>query len=579
MNRDLFLDGFTDRITKRFGLTANFAFEILAIAAILDLTFDEVMNDVSTLVNGNGSHDGGMDGIYIDEDDGVMHVFQVKSGATLGDNQVTKFVADYRNLFVLNNATQIPLNAKVTKALDTYRTLAFSGRAIETRLYFIFGGQLADQNRDIALRHSGATEQLAIYDRNNVYEQIESLISETRKRKPVAFSFMAQKSNIAFKSDPQALISFQIQNVKAINFRLAALDLCKLLDKEKEINKRIDTVFSENIRGFLDYNRTNRKIRETLRSDHAEYFPFLNNGITLIAEQVKIPKEMQAGYYPVETKNPVIVNGLQTTHVIYEEYQKNSALLEGVHVLVRLYETSDPELVAKITDATNTQSPINFRDKMSNKDFNCYVKVLFENHGIGYLTKRGDTFENSLSRALGESIHADYLLKFWYASYYEKPDIAKNSKAKVLEDIFEATSSTSHPLHALFSGKPDSPIYQQLLHVYQLYRYIVGQRNSSPHVADFIMYADELFCYGLYKLNSEDLNEAYIKVLNALQNATEVEKILLASKGLTYSHNGYFKSAKSRYDLDKALGVVEKNITTDGLGHPSAQGNRMKPSP
>jgi hypothetical protein len=556
MNRDLFLDGFIDRINRRFGLTADFAFEILSIAAILDLTFDEVMNDVSTLVNGSGCHDGGMDGIYIDEDEGIMHVFQVKSGSNLGDNAVTKFVADYRNLFVLNNATQIPLNARTARALDMYRTLAFSGRAIETRLYFVFGGQLTEQNREIALRHSGATEQLVIHDRDNIYEQIESLIAETRRRKPVTFSFMAQKSNIAFKSDPQALISFQIQNVKAINFRLSALDICKLLDKEKEINRCIDSVFSNNIRGFLDYNRTNRKIRETLRSDHAEYFPFLNNGITLIADQVKIPREMQAGYYPVETKNPVIVNGLQTTRVIYEEYQKNPAMLEGVYVLVRLYETSDPELVAKITDATNTQSPINFRDKMSNKDFNRYVRVLFENHGIGYLTKRGDTFENKLSRALGESIHADYLLKFWYASYYEKPDLAKNAKAKVLEDIFEATGSASHPLHTLFAGKPDSPVYQQLLHVYSLYKYIVEQRNHATQSADFILYADELFCYGLYKSGREDLADAYAEVLTALKKATEAEKSLLASKGLTYSHNSYFKSAKSRYDLDKALGFV-----------------------
>jgi hypothetical protein len=564
MNRDLFLDGFTDRIAKRFGLSNDCAFEILSIAAVLDMTFDEVMNDVSTLENGNGKHDGGMDGILIDEDEGVIHVFQVKSGAGLGDNAVSKFVADYRNLFVFDNATQIPLNAKVTKALATYRALALAGRAIETRLYFVFGGELTDQNSAISLRHSDATEQLDLYDRNKLYEQIDSLIAENRRRKPVQFSFMAQKSNISFKSDPQALISFQIQNVKAINFRLAALDLCRLLDKEKEINKRIDSAFSENIRGFLDYNRTNRKIRETLRSDHAEYFPFLNNGITIIAEQVKIPKEMQAGLYPVETRNPVIVNGLQTTHVIYEEYRRNPSVVDGVHVLVRLYETTDPELVAKITDATNTQSPINFRDKMSTKDFNRYVKALFENNGIGYLTKRGDTFENSLSRALDESIHADHLLKFWYASYYEKPDMAKNAKAKVLEDIFEATSTASHPLHALFSGQPDSPLYQQLLHVYRLYTFIVEQRNQPNQPSDLVMYADELFCYGLYKLNMHDMHKAYEKVLTALQDATAQEKDLLASKGLTYSHTSYFKSAKSRYDLDRALGFVEGVGTIPG---------------
>ena len=556
MNRDIFLDGFTDRIARRFGLSREFAFEILAIAAILDMTFDEVMDQVSTLSNGNGSHDGGMDGILIDEDAGVIHLFQVKSGGNLGDNALAKFITDYRNLFVHDNSTGLPLNDKLIKALDNYRNLTIRGRAMEVRLYFVFGGELTQQNRDIALRHCQASEHLTLYDRNTLYEQIESLVAETRKRKPVIFSFMAQKSNISFRSDPQALISFQIQNVKAINFRLAALELCKLLDQEKVINRRIDSVFSLNIRGFLNYNRTNQKIRETLRSDYAEYFPFLNNGITIIADQVKIPREMQAGYYPVETHNPVIVNGLQTTHVIYEEYQKDPRQLEGVHVMVRLYETTDPDLVAKITDATNTQSPINFRDKLSTKLFNSYVKSLFESHGIGYLTKRGDTFENSLSLALNESIHADHLLKFWYATYQEKPDVAKNSKARVLEEIFDATTDTTHPLYPLFSGHPDSPLYQQLLHVYKLYRYVVDQRNQRQQGSELLFYADELICYALYKLDSDDLASGYETILSALHQISDTEKQLLATKELTYSHLTWFKSARSKYDLDRVLGFV-----------------------
>ena len=289
----------------------------------------------------------------------------------------------------------------------------------------------------------------------------------------------------------------------------------------------------------------------------AEYFPFLNNGITIIAEQVKIPREMQAGLYPVETKNPLIVNGLQTTSVIYDIYQRNAEVLEGVYVLVRLYETSDPELIEKITDATNTQSPIGYRDKISNKNFNRYVKMLFEANNIGYLAKRGDTFENSFSLSLGESIHSDNLLKFWYASYYEHPDIAKNSKTRVLEDIYESTSNTAHRLHHLFNGDPDSPIYQQLLETYKLYRFIVQKRNVLASVNDLVLYADELICYGMHKLNTDDLTAAYDQIFNALVVASQTEKELYELKGLTYSHNSYFKSAKSRYDLDRVMGFVE----------------------
>ena len=558
MNKELFINSYLDRIQEKFTLTKDFAFEIFSITALLDLSFDEVYQNVSTIINGNGEHDAGMDGIYIDEDENecTMHIFQIKNGKGLGDNVLSKFVNDYRNIFVYGNSTNIPLNSKVTSFLERYTNIVSSGKIVDVKLYFIFSGEKAKNDQNIIKRHQEENNDLTIYDINDLYDQIDNLISENKKRKDVEFSFMAEKSNISLKRDPQALISFQIQNIKAINFRLSALDLCKLLDKEIEINKRRDTVFSDNIRGFLKYNKTNKNIKKTLDGEDSEYFPFLNNGITIISEKIKIPNDMQAGYYPIETKNPVIVNGLQTTSVIYDTYKDDSTKLDGVYVLIRLYETSDPELVDKITDATNTQSPINYRDKISNRDFNKYTKALFESNNIGYLVKRGDTFENTLSKQLNESIQSDTVYKFWYATFQELPETSKNSKSKILEEIFEATSDETHKLYKLFNGDKDSLIYEQLFKSYQIYKFVIKKRNENTE-RDFINYADELLSYGLYKLE-EDFESGYPKVCDAISEIIEEEQIFLTTKNLTYSHNGYFKSSKSRYDLNKKMGFVEK---------------------
>lgn len=564
MNKALFLDGFKQRVVKKFSLREDFAFEVLCIAAFLDMTFDEVLDNVSTILNGSGSHDAGLDGIYLDEDehDCTLHIFQIKHTAHLGDNELAKFVNDYRNLFVMDNAANLPLNDRVAAALEKYKSVVRAGKVVETRLYFVFNGEITAQNQPLIERHEAHAEYLKVYDSNALYERIDDLLMDHKKRKEVRFSFMAEKSNISLKQDPQALISFQIQNIKAINFRLTALDLCQLLDKEKSINKRIDTVFSENIRGFLRYNKTNKKIRETLESDYAEYFPFLNNGITIIAEQVKIPREMQAGAYPVETKNPVIVNGLQTTHVIYEIYQTAPQKLEGVYVLIRLYETNEPDVLEKITDATNTQSPINYRDKVSNKDFNAFAKTLFELQGIGYLTKRGQSFDAQLSLQMNESVHSDVVLKFWYATFNELPEVAKNAKSKVLEDIFEASQSKEHALYSLFNGDKNSPVYEQMLKAYRIYRFVIQKRHAAEKskVDDAVFYADELLAYGLHKsgVDNNGFEQAYQQVLQAIIKMVADEKSLLASKNLSYSHNAYFKSAKSRFDLNQRLGFIEK---------------------
>ncbi len=564
MNKQLFINGFIERIQQHYGLSAGHAFEVLVLAAFLDLSFDEVLASASTLVKGSGSHDAGMDGLYLDEDEHecTLHVFQVKSSKNLGDNELGKFVNDYRNLFVYDNSTALPLNDRVQAVLEQYKAVVSSGKVVETRLYFVYAGEFTPQNQPLVERHQQDTDYLSIHNAGDLYDRIDSLLAEHKKRKPVRFSFMAEKSNISLKHDPQALISFQIQNIKALNFRLPALELCKLLDLEKATNKRIDTVFSDNIRGFLRYNKTNKNIRATLESDYAEYFPFLNNGITIIAEQVKIPREMQAGFYPVEARNPVIVNGLQTTHVIYNLYQQSPERLEGVYVLIRLYETDEAELVNRITDATNTQSPINFRDKMSNRDFNTYARALFEMQGIGYLTKRGDTFENSLSLNMQASVHSDVVLKYWYATFNEQPEVAKNAKSKVLEDIFDACIEPSHRLHPLFNGDKDSPVYAQLLTAYRLYRFVIEARERADitQVGDAVLYADELLAYAVYKLAADDqaaYAEAYQQAYQAITRAVEEETALLQPRQLKYSHNAYFKSAKSRYDVNRQLGLVE----------------------
>ena len=577
MNKDLFFSGYIDRIAEKFSLSKPFAFEILAIAAILDLSFDEVHDLVSTIENGSGSHDGGFDGIYLeeDEDEIILHVFQVKSSTTVGDNELSKFVADYRNLFVQGNALDLPINKKVRSVFQAYQERAKSGRVINIQLYFIFKGEKTKQNEPLLARHLNNTENLQIFDINDLYQQIDNLVAERKKRKTVAFSFKAEKSNISFRNDPQALISFSIKNVKAVNFRLPTLELCKLLDHEQALNKRIDALFSDNIRDFLRYNKTNKNIRDTLLGNDAEYFPFLNNGITIIAERVKMPNDMQAGFYPLEVVNPVIVNGLQTTHVIYDIYRQSPDQLEGVYVVVRLYETTDNELIDKITEATNTQSPINYRDKISTRRFNDYTKEIFANAGIAYLSKRGETFYDSLSINLQKAVHSETVLKFWYATFYEQPGRAKSAKSKVLEELFDATTNKNSDLYPLFNGDKNSPVYRQLLETFWIYEFVVKQRQIQRHDADFVLFADELMAYGVYKLmkksgsfSKESLGDCYMTVYNAISKCIErFQKEVAAQSKATYSHPSYFKSVLSHWFLNEEL-TLSYELSDDSLPDP-----------
>jgi len=578
MNQTVFINSYLEKIDQRFGFNGNrgHAFEIFAVAAVLDKSFDEVYNDISTLVKtANGGHDGGndggMDGIYFDETTATLAVFQTKNSEHLGDNEVTKFVSDYQNLFERMNTAQLPLNKNVTAKLQTIWDIPRQGITYTPKLFFVFNGKKEGQDKDIADRHMRQHSMLEILDSPDLFSKIKSLQAAQRKRKTVSFTFMAEKSNIASSNDPQALITYAKGNVRSVGFRLKAKELCRLIEEEKQINGNEDHLFSQNIRGFLGAVRTNQQIKNTLTGQDSAYFPFMNNGITMIAETLKLPNAMQAGTYPIQTVNPVIVNGLQSTQVIYEVYRAHPEKLDDVDVMIRLYDTQDGELAEKITTATNTQTSINVRDKISNRDFNQHLKVLFENKGIGYITKRGDSFENKLSRELSHTVSSETLLKFWYATYYERPETAKASKTQVLQQLYDATSETSDPLHGYFGGDINSPLYVQMLNVYAIHNFVVTKRNESLEDApDLIQHADEILCYGIHKylvstnqeassLDAATMDVAYSSVFGNVMRVTQEYQAQLLAHGRTYSHNNYFKSAQSRFDLNRLASWLESD--------------------
>jgi len=578
MNQTVFINSYLEKIDQRFGFNGNrgHAFEIFAVAAVLDKSFDEVYNDISTLVKtANGGHDGGndggMDGIYFDETTATLAVFQTKNSEHLGDNEVTKFVSDYQNLFERMNTAQLPLNKNVTAKLQTIWDIPRQGITYTPKLFFVFNGKNEGQDKDIADRHMRQHSMLEILDAPDLFSKIKSLQAAQRKRKTVSFTFMAEKSNIASSNDPQALITYAKGNVRSVGFRLKAKELCRLIEEEKQINGNEDHLFSQNIRGFLGAVRTNQQIKNTLTGQDSAYFPFMNNGITMIAETLKLPNAMQAGTYPIQTVNPVIVNGLQSTQVIYDVYKANPEKLDDVDVMIRLYDTQDGELAEKITTATNTQTSINVRDKISNRDFNQQLKVLFENKGIGYITKRGDSFENKLSRELSHTVSSETLLKFWYATYYERPETAKASKTQVLQQLYDATSETSDPLHGYFGGDINSPLYVQMLNVYAIHNFVVTKRNESLEDApDLIQHADEILCYGIHKylvstnqeassLDAATMDVAYSSVFGNVMRVTQEYQAQLLAHGRTYSHNNYFKSAQSRFDLNRLASWLESD--------------------
>jgi hypothetical protein len=479
-NRVLFIQSYLERIVKQLDLVEllkkkqtlsqdkaeekalNTAFEIFAMSVILDKSIDEIYITAAII----DDSDGGLDGIYFSEDNGKpkMQVFQCKNSkkfgqANLSQNALEKFKNDFDSIFVKGTKKNaIGLKHKI-KEYDSITAT----KIIPPCLYFVFNGDKSSPENSRLFQEFHKPNEFEIWDIHDLFNRIYDFIKLEYKRKKIEFAFKPEPSNITAKSDTQAIISFAVLNVKALLFRLKALELCELFELEKATNGTIEKIFAENIRGFLGKeNSTNEKIAQTLASEtQSVYFPFLNNGLTIVCQRFTVPQATQLGKYVIPCENPVIVNGLQTSYLVYQQYLKDKESLEDVYLTVKLYETQDQELIDLITDATNTQSAIWFKDKLSNKKFNVYTKEFFANKGIGYLTKQGETFTNTDFK---HQISSEYLLILWYKIFFGVSML--DSKEEILKYIFAATNNNNHLLHKLFNGDINSPIYSQLYFTY-----------------------------------------------------------------------------------------------------------------
>jgi hypothetical protein len=594
-NKDLFINGFLERIGKEFPQSSNpkeninLAFEIFGIAAVLDKPFQEVFDKIiikDKNSNRSGSMDGGIDGIWFNDlgDYYEMYVFQCKNSRSLKEKEISDFRNAVNDIFSDGNKVGKTNIRDLQPFIDEYKNLSHSGKVIENKLYFIFNGNSIDHenssNEHLYKAYHKEEMSFFIYDSNWIYEKISSIAKNHRDK--VEFAFHPENSNFSLL-DNQALYTFSIGNTRAANFRILATEICELIEKEKSINGSFDLLFEENIRQYLGTSKfkANREMNKTLNSEDAVLFPFLNNGITIITEQITVPKSAQDGKYNLPVVNPQIVNGLQTSRVLYDIYKNNKEKLKGVFVNVRVYESKDPSLIEKITDATNTQTPITNKDKISIKEFNSLTKEVFKNSGIDYVTKRGDGFKSS-NVNFHNQVDSETVLKFWYATFYEEPEVAKNSIAKVLQEIYDASTSENHPLKFLFDGSKDSRIYIQLLTSYKIYQFVKNNKKeiivngtiTYSEKYEHLSYSDELMCYGIYKYIGKNLNdynienkfvEAYNDTVEIIETEVQKNKSELLIIEKTFSFNGYFKKPKCRYDFNNAKGIIEEDNLIENL--------------
>ncbi len=173
-------------------------------------------------------------------------------------------------------------------------------------------------------------------------------------------------------------------------------------------NGKLQTWLMEpNVRDYQGNTPVNKQIRSTLtRSEVTDDFWWLNNGVTILADQCTLRGDC------IEIDNPEIVNGLQTSHEIFNA--RTNPALSDCHILVKIIVAPDDRTKDAIIKATNSQTAVNPVNLKATDPIQFDIEEKLKSIGLFYDRRKGKYRNKPIRdivtiKALGQAIIAAYL--------------------------------------------------------------------------------------------------------------------------------------------------------------------------
>lgn len=164
-------------------------------------------------------------------------------------------------------------------------------------------------------------------------------------------------------------------------------------------------LYTDNIRLYLgDRGSVNKDIISTITSNDSIWFPYMNNGISIICDKLTFGTvNTTKNTLPLTLENMQIINGCQTINALYSaKYNDNTKdNFRAANVMVRIYEI-DSKLVnfkMNIIKATNNQNAVKSYSLMANDPIQIKIADILKRYDIVY-DRKGESKQNSNKKSL-----------------------------------------------------------------------------------------------------------------------------------------------------------------------------------
>jgi hypothetical protein len=391
-------------------------------------------------------NDGGADGLYMLVNQGQLLrddsfdaryaskarivILQVKTSGGMKPTEIEKwlpFADDFFDLsrdpksFGARYHDQIKTLMRVWR--DKYIRMAQNHPELSVDYFYITGDDA--QPDDYALDACKRVEQATLKHVNAQCRVhcigARELWSQVQRRPP-------KSRTLAWAETPMAAQEGSVGLVRLTEY-------CKFLaDSDGELAERI---FDDNVRGFQQDSTVNQAIAATLMEKNGPNFWLLNNGVTIITN-----KTTPGGHKQLVIEDPQIVNGLQTSRVIFSKIGPNGDD-GGRTVLVRVIETADQATQDRIIRATNSQNKMLPASLRMTDQIHRDIEELFRKYDIYYDRRKG--FYRDQGQAVRKIVGVNAVAQAVISLLLQRPDDARARPGDYFKDDARYNSVFADP--------------------------------------------------------------------------------------------------------------------------------------
>lgn len=511
--------------------TNSAAFVWLALETILQLNSDDIEDAIT-----DGTMDGGVDAIFIN--DRTVNVFTFKYTDNFEHTRRNFPETDLDRLLVTmqgiygRTLTKDSVNEAVWEKVNEIWSL-YSAGALTFR-YFVCSNK-EEPVEHARKRFEGTLKEFRLVEFH--YLDQEDLVNKILERK-----YRRVNGEITFVD--KQYFDRSDGNVRGVVATVAAEDLVRLVSDRNDPAQINEDVFNDNVRLYKKGNRINERIFETALSDENYQFWYLNNGITIVCEEC---------FYAPNTRSPrvtltdfQIVNGGQTTHALFDAYQRDPERVGNVLLLVRICQTKRENPIAdKISETTNSQTPVTTRDLHANDRIQRKLEDEFRSLGYFYERKANQYEQESASQRLNNELLAQLHLAY----YMDMPSEAKNNKSLVFGDkyteIFQEDTITASRM--LLPLRIYLPLQDKKREIQRRKRRREPINEQEAFVSRAVFHIVNVVKYvaqydGLDLAQDHDIQSAIATAIELIDQVVQMES---EARGSVYTHDKFFKEVQT----------------------------------